>query len=61
MKSYKELEEKCAYCGENMYTIVRAHHHTEIVNGREQDVTKENYLFESPAQTIKRMENEINW
>jgi len=31
---------KCAWCGENMYTQVRAHHHTEIVDGREQDVTR---------------------
>lgn len=45
MKSYKELEEKCAYCGENMYVIVRAHHHTEMVNGREQDVTGEDKKY----------------
>ena len=36
----KLLEEKCAHCGELMYTIVRAHHHTEMIDGREQDVTK---------------------
>lgn len=34
------LKEKCAYCDEPMYTVVRAHHHTEIINGKEQDVTK---------------------
>lgn len=31
-----ELLETCAHCGEHMYTIVRAHHHTE--DGK--DVTK---------------------
>ena len=30
------LEERCAWCGERLYTIVRGHHHTE--NGK--DVTK---------------------
>lgn len=33
---FPELNETCAYCGEKMYTTVRAHHHTE--NGV--DVTK---------------------
>lgn len=31
-----EVIEKCAECGENMYSLIRAHHHTE--NGK--DVTK---------------------
>lgn len=34
------LKEKCAYCDEPMYTVIRAHHHTEIINGKTQDVTK---------------------
>lgn len=30
------LKETCAHCGEKIYTVIRAHHHTE--NGI--DVTK---------------------
>ena len=28
-RQYPELLEKCAECGEPLYTTVRAHHHTE--------------------------------
>lgn len=34
-------DDKCAHCGEDMYTTIRAHHHTEINDkGQEVDVTK---------------------
>ena len=36
----KTTDDICRYCGENMYTTVRAHHHTEIIGGVETDVTK---------------------
>ena len=43
---YDELDRElmstavCAYCKEPMYTTIQAHHHTERVNGIEQDVTR---------------------
>ena len=39
-------KEKCGWCGENMYAKVQAHHHTEIVEGKEIDVT--DYRKEEP-------------
>lgn len=41
----KQLQRKkddgvCAYCGDEMYGTIRVHHHTEIINGKEIDVTK---------------------
>lgn len=33
------ISEKCAYCEEPMNTTIRAHHHTEVIDGVHQDVT----------------------
>lgn len=38
-REHPELLVKCGGCGEKMYGVVRVHHHTEIVDGHEQDVT----------------------
>jgi len=33
-------DDKCHFCGEDMYGVIQVHHHTEIIDGRETDVTK---------------------
>lgn len=35
----KNPSDFCAWCGQPMYALVRAHHHTETVDGVLQDVT----------------------
>ena len=44
MSILKQLQRKkddnvCRYCGDNMYGEIRVHHHTEIIGGKEVDVT----------------------
>ena len=35
----KKDESVCAYCGDEMYGTIRIHHHTEIISGKETDIT----------------------
>jgi len=35
-----ELIGQCKHCGEPMHTLVKSHHHTELVDGVITDVTK---------------------
>lgn len=32
-------KDKCAHCGEELYGKIRVHHHTEMIDGVEKDVT----------------------
>lgn len=36
----KDEDKRCAYCNEPMFGLVRIHHHTEKIDGKEVDVTK---------------------
>lgn len=36
----EDTDKKCAYCGDDMYVLVRGHHHTETFNGVQKDVTQ---------------------